>query len=272
MDNWLLIIVGVIFLVSIVAGYIRGALKIGLSLISTILTIVIVIFLSPYVADVLQKYTPADEILEEKVVEAFMPEISAEQLSDMELSGTPLEGLQSDEIQKLNELDWDMLGITPQDILGVIGEIPKDVQIQEIEKAPIPQFLKNALIENNNAAIYEELGVDTFPEYAAAYISRLAMRIVSFLVTFILAIIIVKALMVAVHIIGELPVIGFFNHLGGAVLGIFIALVIVWLGFLVITVCYSTAAGAACFEMIEKSPILTFLYEKNILLSKLLSF
>ena len=190
----------------------------------------------------------------------------------MELSGTPLEGLQSDEIQKLNELDWDMLGITPQDILGVIGEIPKDVQIQEIEKAPIPQFLKNALIENNNAAIYEELGVDTLPEYAAAYISRLAMRIVSFLVTFILAIIIVKALMVAVHIIGELPVIGFFNHLGGAVLGIFIALVIVWLGFLVITVCYSTAAGAACFEMIEKSPILTFLYEKNILLSKLLSF
>ena len=77
MDNWLLIIVGVIFLVSIVAGYIRGALKIGLSLISTILTIVIVIFLSPYVADVLQKYTPADEILEEKVVEAFMPEISS---------------------------------------------------------------------------------------------------------------------------------------------------------------------------------------------------
>ena len=78
--------------------------------------------------------------------------------------------------------------------------------------------------------------------------------------------------MVAVNIIGELPVIGFFNHLGGAVLGIFIALVIVWLGFLVVTVCYSTKAGTACFDMIEKSQILTLLYEKNPLLYKLMSF
>ena len=38
MENWLLIIVGVIFLVSIVAGAIRGFLKIGISLLSTVLT------------------------------------------------------------------------------------------------------------------------------------------------------------------------------------------------------------------------------------------
>ncbi len=272
MDNWLLIIVGVIFLVSVVVGYIRGFFKIGLSLLSTVLTIVIVIVLSPYVADALQKYTPVNELIEKKVVEAFMPEISTEALGSADLSGTPLEGLNPDEIQELNDLDWDMLGITPQDILSVVGEIPKDIQIREIEDAPIPEFLKNALIENHNATIYDELGVTTFPEYVAAFISRLAVRILSFLVTFLLAIIIVKALMVAVNIIGELPVIGFFNHLGGAVLGVFIALLIVWLGFLILTVCYSTAAGTACFEMIEKSSILTFLYEKNILLSKLLSF
>ena len=153
-----------------------------------------------------------------------------------------------------------------------MGEIPKDVQIKEIESAPLPTFLKNALMENNNATIYDELGVQTFPEYVASYIARLAIRVISFLVTFLLAIIIVKALMVAVNIIGELPVIGFFNHLGGAVLGIFIALVIVWLGFLVVTVCYSTKAGTACFDMIEKSQILTLLYEKNPLLYKLMSF
>ena len=35
MDNWLLIIVGVIFLISIVVGYIRGMLKIGISLLAT---------------------------------------------------------------------------------------------------------------------------------------------------------------------------------------------------------------------------------------------
>lgn len=51
MDNWLLIIVATVFLVCIVVGYIRGFLKLGLSLLSTVLTIVIVAFLSPYVAE-----------------------------------------------------------------------------------------------------------------------------------------------------------------------------------------------------------------------------
>ena len=272
MDNWLLIIVGVIFLVSMVVGGIRGFFKIGLSLLSTALTIVLVLFLSPFVADALQNHTPVNDVIEKKVVEAFMPEISTEELGSMDLSGTALGELSPDEIASLNEADWDMLGITPQDILSVMGEIPKDVQIKEIESAPLPTFLKNALMENNNATIYDELGVQTFPEYVASYIARLAIRVISFLVTFLLAIIIVKALMVAVNIIGELPVIGFFNHLGGAVLGIFIALVIVWLGFLVVTVCYSTKAGTACFDRIEKSQILTLLYEKNPLLYKLMSF
>lgn len=76
MDNWLLIIVATVFLVCIVVGYIRGFLKLGLSLLST-------------VADdrdrgvplslcgrCLAKYTPVDDFIEERCVAAFMPEIS----------------------------------------------------------------------------------------------------------------------------------------------------------------------------------------------------
>ena len=73
MDNWLLIIVGVIFLISIVAGYVRGLLKIGISLLATVLSIVLVMFLAPYVSDALIKWTPADEMIEEKCMEMFMP-------------------------------------------------------------------------------------------------------------------------------------------------------------------------------------------------------
>ena len=80
MDNWLLIIVGVIFLISIVAGYVRGLLKIGISLLATVLSIVLVMFLAPYVSDALIKWTPADEMIEEKCMEMFMPQISADTL------------------------------------------------------------------------------------------------------------------------------------------------------------------------------------------------
>lgn len=272
MNNWLLIIVATIFIICIVVGYVRGFLKLGISLLSTVLTLVIMLVLSPYVADALAELTPVDDFIEKKIVETFMPEIPADQLSQLDLSGTPLEDLSPEQVENLNDLDWGMLGLTPEDVLSVIGEIPKDIQIREIEDAALPQFLKDQLLENNNSTIYSELGVESFPEYVAAYISRLVLQLVSFLVTFLLAIIIVKALMFAVDIIGELPVLGLVNHIAGAVLGLVLAVVIVWLGFLIMTLAYTTEAGMACFDMMEKSQILRFLYDTNPLLIRLLGF
>lgn len=272
MDNWLLIIVATIFLVCIAVGYVRGFLKLGISLLSTILTMVIVLVLSPYVADALAEFTPVDDYIEKKIVEAFIPEIPTDQLAQLDLSGTPLAELSPEELENLNDLDWEVLGITYEDILSVIGEIPKDTQIQEIENAPVPQFIKDQLMDNNNSTIYSELGVDSFPQYAASYISRMVLKLLSFLVTFLLAIIIVKALMFAVNIIGDLPVLGLVNHIAGGVLGLVLAIVIVWIGFLVLTLTCTTDAGAACFDMIEKSPILSFLYETNPLMIRLLGF
>ena len=272
MNNWLLIIVATIFIICIVVGYVRGFLKLGISLLSTVLTLVIMLVLSPYVADALAELTPVDDFIEKKIVETFMPEIPADQLSQLDLSGTPLEDLSPEQVENLNDLDWGMLGLTPEDVLSVIGEIPKDIQIREIEDAALPQFLNDQLLENNNSTIYSELGVESFPEYVAAYISRLVLQLVSFLVTFLLAIIIVKALMFAVDIIGELPVLGLVNHIAGGALGLVLAVLIVWLGFLVMTLAYTTEAGAACFEMVEKSAILRFLYDTNPLLLRLLGF
>ena len=162
----------------------------------------------------------------------------------------------------------------PADIraVGGVSRMSDPKMIQEIQNAVMPQLIKDQLLENNNTMIYEELGVSSFPQYVASYISRMVLNLISFLVTFLIAIIIVKALMFAVNIIGELPVLGLVNHIGGGALGLVLGLVIVWLGFLIITLLYTTEAGSACFEMIEKSSILTFLYDVNPLLSRILGF
>ena len=103
MENWLLLAVGIVFLVCMIAGFVKGFLRIGLSLLSTILTLVLVSFLSPYVSDALMKHTPAQDVLEKKIVEAFMPELSADDLLKANLSGTPLENLTVDQIKSLSE-------------------------------------------------------------------------------------------------------------------------------------------------------------------------
>lgn len=272
MENWLLIIVGVIIFVSVVIGAIRGFFKIGLSLLSTVLTVVLVSFLSPFVGDALIKYTPVDELIQEKCMENFLPEMSAETLAGKDLSGTPLENIDQEDLDRMTDLEWERLGITTEDIQKIFGEVPKEQQIKEIEESGLPEFLKDLLLENNNTEIYKELKVDAFINYVAAYMSRMLINLVSFLVTFILAIIIVKALMAAVDILGELPVLGAINHVGGALLGIFSGVLIVWVLFLVIAAGYSTAWGKLCFEMIEQSGFLAFLYDINPLLARLVAF
>lgn len=272
MDNWLLIIVGVVFLVSIIVGCVRGFFKIGISLLSTVLTIVIMVVLNPYISQALTKYTPINNMIAERCIQAFVPEIAVEELAKLDLSDTPLAKLDIDALIKSESVDWESLGIESEDILKVIGEIPKDAQIKQIEESPLPVFLKDIILENNNAEIYKEMGVTSFPEYVAYYISRMVIKILAFLITFLLAIIIVKALIVAVDILGELPVLGLFNRIGGAAVGALSALLLVWVGFLVMTLLYSTTVGKACFEMIDQSQILTFIYDKNILLQTLLKF
>ena len=98
MDNWLLIVVAGIFLICIAVGYIRGFLKFGLSLLATLITMILVTFLSPYVSNALVKYTPIDDVIEKKCIKMFMPEISADDLSKINLSGTPLENLTLEQI------------------------------------------------------------------------------------------------------------------------------------------------------------------------------
>ena len=100
-----------IFIVCIVVGYIRGFLKFGISLLSTILTLVLVLFLSPYVANALKEYTPVDDYIEARIVEAFIPDITEEQLSQIDLSGTPFADLSNDQLENLNDLDWDLIAL-----------------------------------------------------------------------------------------------------------------------------------------------------------------
>ena len=80
MDNWLLSIVATIFIICIVVGYVRGFLKLGISLLSTVLTLILVLFLSPYVANALEEYTPVDDYIESRIVESFIPDITEDQL------------------------------------------------------------------------------------------------------------------------------------------------------------------------------------------------
>ncbi len=232
--NILLIITGFIFLACVIAGYVRGFVRIVASLAATLVIMIVVMFVSPYVSKVILKTIPLESTMQKKCIELLMGE-GAEQ--------TALE-----------------------------IELPREQQISLIEDAKVPEIFKDLLLENNNSEIYESLGVTHFFEYVGSYIAKLIADMLAFLVTFILVTIIVRTILYVLGIISDLPLIGGLNRIAGAGLGLGIGLIIVWVMFVVVTLLYGTEIGARCLKDIADSPILTFLYDKNILMNFITKF
>lgn len=231
--NWLLIGVGVIFFICMVVGYAKGFIKIIVSFGTTIASLILVIFLTPYTSKAIVSLTPIDEMIEKKCISMMTPEGV-----DIDISKLPLDKI----------------------------ELPRQKQIEILEKADIPEFLKKGLIENNNNEAYKQLGVSNFVDYIGAYVSGIIIKMISFLITFIVVTIFIRAIIFALDIITALPVINGLNRLAGMLVGVLIAVILVWIVFLVITLLYSNDIGRTCFKYIEESELLTFLYEKNVIL------
>ena len=294
MDNWLVAVVAGAFLLGLIIGIARGAIKITVSLLATIVTFVLVFFLTPYVSKGITKMTPAQDVLETKIEST----IAGMVMGDSEEGGTNKEdqirsalkaaGVDED---RLNEL-----GITVEDIangsiskndLAEMGisrnildginqqsadngtepleniEIPRDMQISAIENADIPSVFKNLLLTNNNNEIYDKLGVTGFVSYVSAYMAKLIINVAAFLLTFIVVSIMLRAIIFSLNVVSELPVVGLVNRLAGGVLGMLMVLIIVWLVFLVITMLYTTGIGKSMIAMIQENEFLKTIYEYN---------
>lgn len=303
--NVLLGIVGAVFLIGFFIGVYRGAIRIAVSIATTIVTLVVVCFASPYVAELVETYTPVNEVIEEKVSSAITT-ATLTQLNGSQENASASVGLTRERVEKVlkaagvDEEDLAEHGISIDDIVngnvtsqdlakygisssvlgGVSGSstdsdsaslsdinIPSDIQGQAIEEADMPQIFKNLLQKNNNSDTYAELGVKSFAEYVGKYLSNLIIYLVSYIVTFLLVTLILRAIIFSLDIVADLPVLGFVNRLAGGVIGLLCAAIVIWIVFIIITLLYTTEAGKALYDTIQAEPYLKALYDFNPILN-----
>ena len=233
--NMLLIIVGIIFLLSVLLCYKKGLIKIVASSVATLVCFFLVTLISPSVSEWIQNSTPLKETVQEKCAEVLGMELSVN-----------TEAMQS--------------------------ELSREQEISLIENAALPEILQDMLLENNNSEVYEALGVHSFVEYIGAYIAKVIADILAFLITFIVAFIAVRIVIRMLGVVDKIPLIGGANHLLGGVVGAGAGLLAIWILFIVITLLYSTSFGASCMESIAESDILTWLYDNNVLMNSITKF
>ncbi|MGI6095940.1 MAG: CvpA family protein [Lachnospiraceae bacterium] len=218
------ILIYVIGIVCILRGFLRGMMKMIISVVGVVLTILLVSVLAPKMENILLEYEP----LYEKVQET-----SQEYLLDMlPENGTP------------------------------------DLEEQErlIENLPLPKSVREEIKSQNHAGSYSEMLVNTFAEYLSRSITCFLIKILAYVVVFILVNLVIQILSAMILKIFRMPGLHMLNAMGGGVLGAIQGLIVIWLIFLAVTLCYGTDWGSACYEVIQRNEIFRYLYDKNLFL------
>ena len=91
------------------------------------------------------------------------------------------------------------------------------------------------------------------------------MRMVSFLILFLLIYLAIRFLVVWLDLVAKLPILSGMNQIAGALLGAVVALFFVWIVCLVFTAFSGTKLGTSALMMIEESSWLSWIYDHNLL-------
>ena len=139
-------------------------------------------------------------------------------------------------------------------------------QMEMIENLPLPQLLKDLLLDHNNEEGYENLQVNNFQDYIVHFISTIILNLISFLAAVILVRLLLWGAIAALDLLSHIPVLSFLNRLAGLLLGLVQGLFWLWVFFLLLSVCSATEIGMQLMSMVQQSALLGGLYEKNLFL------
>lgn len=157
---------------------------------------------------------------------------------------------------------------TSEMLAGVIeDQLEPDAGQQEeiIRQLPLPDGMKELLLENNNEEGYRSMAAEGFADYLSGYLAYAVINGIAFVLSFVVTIILIRLILYAVDILTDLPVLGGINRAGGIVLGAVQGLLWLWIIFLVIALFADTPAGRVLMEQIRSNPVLSWMYNNNFL-------
>lgn len=175
------------------------------------------------------------------------------------LRGTPFFGSMAESISEAMGLEQ------------LISESAMATQTEIIQGMRLPEFLKEALLENNNPVIYQLLDVEKLQDYIAGFLANTCINVVSVVLAFVLIYIAVKIVLNALHLFSKLPVLNFVNHVTGFLVGGVKGVFFIWVACIVLTFFQCNAKFAGLFEALAASTAANCLYENNILLYLILT-
>ena len=140
-----------------------------------------------------------------------------------------------------------------------------NAQVQIIDELPLPKTVKDGLLKNNTAMSYKKLSADKFADYVAAYVGNLLLCAVAFLLSFVLALILMQIFLHVTDLLTALPVISQINFAGGALLGFIWSMIFIGLFFILASLLSGTGFGQMVQAAVQESASVRWFYDHNML-------
>lgn len=219
--NFLEVLVFLLLVGFIAYGYKSGLLKLSITILALLSSIIVLNVMNPYLRNQLQENTKINQF----VLTTIYQKIG---LADMHEDSSSKEG-RNTAIDKLN----------------------------------VPTKVKDILKKDDDRAVYEELGVYTFSDYIASYVTQMTVNAMSFMGSFILVWLVLGILFKGNKLLSKIPVLGGMNQIFGAIAGLTIGLTIYWIVCIFIIAFSTTKLGSSLSTLVESSPFLVFLSRIN---------
>lgn len=130
----------------------------------------------------------------------------------------------------------------------------------------LPNVLSLENLAGPDSEIFQMLFLSGFGELAEEYIYGFASRVLAWIVTYAVAKILLRTLLLSLELMVKVPGLGLLNRLTGSAFGLLQQLLTVWMFFLVLAILGHTEWGQAVRQTVQESMWIGYLYDNNLLL------
>lgn len=268
--NILEIVIIILTVLLALSGFRKGFVRKLASMVSLVLSLVLVSIFLPYITDFLKEQTPVYEYIVERCEDAVAVQAQnllartsgssndASDSSDNSSGDAAADGSSGSVASTAGTVDKEALANTN------FGRID---QMEIIENLPIPQMLKDMLLDYNNDEGYERLQVTRFLDYVSSFVASVILNVVAFILSVLIVQIFLWLVINMLDLLANVPVIRVVNRIAGLALGLLEALFFIWLFFLILSMLSATDVGMFLMSMVQDSEFLGELYDSNLFLT-----
>ena len=216
------IVIGVVFLVCVLAGMWQGMFRVLISVAGLIASMVVAVYIAPHVSGYIEQNMQVDEKLAQYITDKLQFSESGEETS-------------------------------------------RGIQVALIEELPLPETMKQNILDNNNSEMYGVLNAVGVYDYIARSIAMVVLNASIFLVLVLICRIFFFFLGRTAKGLSKLPILSSIDKVGGGMLGAIKGLILIWIFFLVLSVTSAMDWSQTLIGQINQSAILKMLYDNNVL-------